>query len=330
MLKLRASVVAALLAGAVIASGKNPSAQSQQAPAQQQQQQQTAPQQQQQQPQATMQSVPQTSAPEQPEGTRRPPQAKSAEEYQAYKAFLQVPLGPQAEAAGADFVSKFPQSELRSLLYQNLMDRYQATNNADKAIEMGRKAVAIDPDNTVILIMLSDLLAERTTDQDPDHDARYAEAVKYAQHGLDTMNTGVVVPVNTPPEKVAALKQLLSAMAHAAIGFVELNRHNDAAAEEHLKQAAQLNVIQPDPMVYLRLAIAQDHQKKYQDAWQSADKALQLSPPGPGQELARQEKDRLEKLGAVAPGSKPAPAPPAPQAAPPAATPPPSTPPKGL
>ena len=323
MPKFRASVLAALLAGAVIASGQNPPAQppQQQAPTQQQQQP----------PQATMQSVPTTTVPTQPEGTRRPPQAKTAAEYEAYKAFLQVPLGPQAEAAGADFVSKFPDSELRSLLYQNLMDRYQATNNADKAIEMGRKAVAIDPDNTVILIMLADLLAERTTDQDVDHDARYAEAVKYAQHGLDTLPTGVVVPVNTPPEKVAALKQLLSAMAHAAIGFVELNRHNDASAEEHLKQAAQLNVIQPDPMVYLRLAIAQDHQKKYQDAWQSASKALELSPPGPGQELARQEKDRLEKLGAIAPGTKPVPAPQAtPQAAPPAATPPPGTPPKGI
>jgi tetratricopeptide (TPR) repeat protein len=318
VLKLRASVFAALLAGAVIASGQNPPAQPQQQPPAQPQQQQ----QQQQPPQAGMQSVPATTTPEQPAGTRRPPQAKSAEEYQAYKAFLQVPLGPQAEAAGADFVTKFPQSELRSLLYQNLMDRYQATNNADKAIEMGRKAVAIDPDNTVILIMLADLLAERTTDQDVDHDARYAEAIKYAQHGLDTLNTGVVVPVNTPPEKVAALKQLLSAMAHAAIGFVELNRHNDAVAEDHLKQAAQLNVIQPDPMVYLRLAIAQDHQKKYQDAWQSANKAVELSPPGPGQELARQEKDRLEKLGATAPGTKPA--------APPAATPPASAPPKGI
>jgi tetratricopeptide (TPR) repeat protein len=209
------------------------------------------------------------------------------------------------------------------------MDSYRATNNADKVIEMGRKALSLDPDNPLVLVMLGNVLAENARDTDPDVNQEYTEAMKDAQHGLETMKTGLVVQPGTSPDTVAMMQQALTAMAHSALGWIELKRHNDAAAEQHLRQAAQLNVMQPDPMVYLRLAIALDHQSKYADALAAANKAIEISPNGNVADLARQEKDRLEKLTA-----KPAaPAPPATPATQPAPTSPaaqPSvTPPKG-
>jgi tetratricopeptide (TPR) repeat protein len=257
-------------------------------------------------------------APAQPAGTRRPAQAKTQDEINAYNAIRRMSSGAEAETAARDFEAKFPQSELRALIYQNLMDGYQSADNADKAIETGRKSVALDPDNSVVLVMLANLLAERTRDTDLDHDQRYAEAMKDAQHGLDTVATGLVVPPGTAPERVQQIQQFLTALAHSAMGFVELNRHNDPAAEQHLRLAAQLNTLQPDAMVYLRLAIALDHQTKYNDALQATNKVLELTPNGGVADLARQEKDRLLKL------TGPAVAPPAPSvkpATPPAATP---------
>src|SRR5207248_2784220 len=188
--------------------------------------------------------------PSQPAGTKRPPQAKSQDELTAYNAIRNLPVGDAAEQAAKDFETKFPQSELRALIYQGLMGSYQASNNADRAIDMGRKSIAIEPDNTFVLIMLATVLAERTRETDIDRDQRYEEAIRYAKHGLETMNTGVVVPAATPLDKIEKLKQLLTSMAQAALGFVELNRHNDAAAEQHLREAAQLNTVQPDPMAY--------------------------------------------------------------------------------
>lgn len=242
--------------------------------------------------------------PMQPAGTKRPPQAKTQEEITAYNAIRGMRNGPQAEQAAKDFEAKFPQSELRALVYQNLMDSYQASNNADKAIEMGRKSVTLDADNPVVLIMLANVIAERTRENDLDRDQRYAEATKYAQHGLETIATNVVVSPSTTPEKVAQFKQLLTAMAHSAVGFVELNRHNDANAERELRLAAQLNTVQPDPMVFLRLAIALDHQNKYAEALTAANRVIELSPNGALADLAHREKDRLEKLlGAGTPGA---------------------------
>jgi tetratricopeptide (TPR) repeat protein len=261
----------------------------------------------------------------QPAGTRRPAQAKTQDEINAYNAIRRMSMGAEAEAAAKDFEARFPQSELRPLLYQNLMDAYQSADNADQAIAMGHRSVALDPDNTVVLVMLANLLAERTRDTDLDHDQRYAEAMHDAQHGLDTMATSLVVPPGTTPGRVLELKQLLTALAHSAMGFVELNRHNDAAAELHLRQSAQLNTLQPDAMVYLRLAIALDHQAKYTDALTATDKVLELTPNGGVADLARQEKDRLLKLT----GPAVAPVPPSAQPqAPPATAPPPADKPK--
>jgi tetratricopeptide (TPR) repeat protein len=272
-------------------------------------------------------SAPQTPAPppSQPAGTKRPPQAKSQDEITAYNAIRGMRNSQQAEQAAKDFETKFPQSELRALVYQNLMDAYQGANNADKSIEMGRKAISIDPDNPVVLVMLANVVAEHTRETDLDREQRYAEAMKYARHALETIATDVTVSPNTTPEKVAQFKQLLSALAHSAIGFVELNRHNDAAAEAELRQAAELNTVQPDPMVFLRLAIALDHQNKYADALKAANRVLELSPNGAMADLAHREKDRLEKL--VGAGT-PTPTAPTPGlAAPSPTTPPASTPP---
>lgn len=263
----------------------------------------------------------------QPAGTRRPPQAKSQEEINAYNDIRRMGVGPQAEAAAKEFEAKFPQSELRALIYQNLMDAYQASNNAAKATEMGRKSVAADPENAVVLVLLANDIAEGTRETDLDRDQQYAEAMKYAQHALEIMDTGVVVAPGTPAERVTMMKQLLTAMAHSAMGFVELNRHNDPAAEQHLRLSSQLNIVQPDPMVYLRLAIALDHQSKYTDALVATNRVLELAPAGGVGDLARQEKDRLQKL--TAPPKPPAAANPAPPAAQPTPTPAPQTPPKG-
>ena len=239
--------------------------------------------------------------PSQPAGTKRPPQATSAEEYAAYKSITTQTSGAAVEAALKDFEAKFPKSELRPLLYYSLMHGYQEGNDADKAIAMGRRSVELDADNPVTLIELANLIAEGTRDTDLDREPRYTEAVKYAKHGMETMETSLVVPPNTPPEKVQQLKQFLAALAHAALGLVDFNHHNDVTAEQHLRESARLNTIQPDPMVYLRLAIALDHQSKYQDALAAANRVLELTPNGPLANLAHSEKDRLQKLMGTGP-----------------------------
>src|SRR5205823_3046256 len=155
-------------------------------------------------------------------------------------------------------------------------------------------------------VMSATVLAERTRDSDLDRDPRYAEAKKNAQTALDTVDTGFMVPANITPEEYDGAKHVLLSMAHSALGMVELSQKNDAAAEQHFKESIQLSGGQTDPLVYMRLALAQDHQKKYAEALTSARTAVQNAPANsPLQGLAQQEVDRLVKLTGASPATVP-------------------------
>ena len=70
---------------------------------------------------------------------KRAPAAKTQPEFDAYKAAV-VQTDPAAlEKAADDFAAKFPDSELRALLYKAVMVAYQQANNADKMLAIERK-----------------------------------------------------------------------------------------------------------------------------------------------------------------------------------------------
>src|SRR5207244_1029143 len=84
--------------------------------------------------------------------------------------------GAAPEKAANDFAAKFPDSEVRIILFKTAMRSYQSANNADKALELGRKVLAIDPDDPEALVIVASVLAERTRDTDLDKDQRLDEA----------------------------------------------------------------------------------------------------------------------------------------------------------
>ena len=79
-----------------------------------------------------------------------------------------------------------------------------------------------------------------------------------------------------------------------------------------LNKAIELNQEQPDPVNYLRLAVALDKQNKYPEALQIINKAVQIAPENTqAGTLARREQDRLKQLtgGGANPSSSAQPAP---------------------
>ncbi len=265
-------------------------------------------------------------------GGKPQPQPKSPEEFKAFtEVNAKAANAAEMETATNDFTTKYPQSELKSLLYLQCMRSYQNADNAEKTVEMGRKVLQLDATNPEALVTVATVLGERTRDTDLDRDERLNEAAKDANLALEAVDTGMMIPPNTPPERIAMVKQVLKSMAYGALGTIEMSKKNYAAAEQNLKKSVELNTVQPDPVVFLRLAVVLDQQgsalaqqksptaqAKYQEALDAANKAVQYSPPDSQVgNLAKQERDRLAKLAG-------APATPAPGATtPPGATPPP-------
>src|SRR5690242_7830076 len=130
----RAAMVWMLMAMAALAYGQQPAQQT--PPASQPAQTQPGSQ-----PAAGQQGAAQTgAAPAAAPQGKRPLQAKTQPEFDAYKAAIANTSDAAAmEKAADDFATKFPDSELRAPLYQMAMRVYQNANNAEKMTEMGRK-----------------------------------------------------------------------------------------------------------------------------------------------------------------------------------------------
>jgi tetratricopeptide (TPR) repeat protein len=248
-----------------------------------------------------------------PQG-KRPPQAKTQPEYAAYMAAVGTPgaaVDPVAQGKSADdFAAKFPDSELRILLFKNSMHSFQNANNAEMMSAAADKVLKIDPDDPEALVGAAEVIAEHTRDTDLDKDQRWAQAQKYASHAVDTVETDVAIPAGTPQEKIDAYKGFVRSSAYSVLGTVSFNQEKYPDAENYFRKSVDALPSQPDPVVVLRLAIALDKQNKYPEALKEANHAVELTQEASvAGKLARQERDRLVQLtggSAPAPAAKPA------------------------
>ncbi len=227
---------------------------------------------------------------------KRPPQLKTKPEQDAYNAAAAITDAAALEKAADDFAAKFPDSEVRVLLYKQVMRLYQNADNADKTEAMGRKVLAIDGDDPECLLVVADVITERTHDSDLDKDQRYDEAMKLAQKATQTVDTDLSVPA----DKLDAAKAYMRSSAYSTMGAIDFKKGSYAAAQENLQKSIDAYPQEPDPIVVLRLAIALDHQEKYPEALKVANRAVELMQDNPrmsGQiKTAKQERDRLQQL----------------------------------
>lgn len=253
----------------------------------------------------------QQGAPATPPG-KRPPQAKTQPEFDAYNAAIANQKDAAAmEKSADDFATKFPDSELRVLLFKAAMRAYQNANNGDKMLEEAQKLLKVDPDDPEALIASAEVTTEHTRDTDLDKDQRFAKATKDAQHALETIDTDVPMPANIPQAQIDAYKGLLRSSAYSILGTIQYDQEKYVDAEGYFRKSIDAYPAQPDPVVVLRLALALDKQGKYQDALTQANKAVDLTQEGTNAgTTARHERDRLMQLtGATIPAvSTPAPA----------------------
>jgi|HubBroStandDraft_3_1064219.scaffolds.fasta_scaffold04990_2 tetratricopeptide (TPR) repeat protein len=236
---------------------------------------------------------------------KRPPKVNSQEEFNAYKTAAALTDAAALEKGSDDFAAKYPESELRPLLYRSAMQRYQSVNNSDKMLEMAKKVLALDPDDPEALVGLSQVLAERTRDTDLDRDQRLAESRKDAERALQTVDTDIPSS-GYPPEQLTAYKGYLRSEAYAVLGKLSSDAKNWPDAESNLRKSIEAFPQQVDSIAVLRLAVALDMQNRIPEALKYADQAVELTKDRPDSgagKAARDEKDRLTKLSVgTAPG----------------------------
>jgi len=233
-------------------------------------------------------------------GLKLPPQAKTQEEYNAFMAASQLAFGNDsaaADVAARDFKLKFPNSELTSQLYMGLMLNSIRMNNSDRAVDMGREVLKLDPTNPVAAVYTGLVLAETTRESDLEAAQRFEEAGKDANIGLQNVDTNLMLAGNVPQETVDGTKADLKARSYDTLGLVAFKRNDFTTAEKYFRQAIQARGEPQDAMSHLRLALALDKQNKYKEALPEAQKAASLADPQDSvAKSAQAEVERLQKL----------------------------------
>ena len=235
---------------------------------------------------------------------KRKPMAKTQPEYDAWKAAAALTDPAAQEKAANDFAAKYPDSELRQLLYAGAMHLYQQANNGDKTMEMAQKTLTYDADDPEALVSVAQVLADGVKDTDLDKDQRLAEARKDAQRALVTVDTDIPTS-GYPPEQVNTLKGYIRSQAYYILGTLDYNAARWADAEGNFRKSIDAMPPPVDAVTVLRLSLALDQQGKYPEALKYANQVVDLTKEGTNAgDAARKEKDRLTQLLGSAPPAK--------------------------
>jgi tetratricopeptide (TPR) repeat protein len=241
-----------------------------------------------------------------PQG-KRPAKVNSQDEYNAYKAAVEITDPAAAEKAAEDFATKYPQSEVRPMVYKAVMQRYQQANNGDKMVEMAKKVLAIDPDDPEALVSVAQVQVEKVKDDSLDKDVLLGDAKKNAERALTTVDTDIPTS-GYPEEKLKMYKDFIRSQAYFVIGTAAFKASNWPEAETNLRKSIDALPQQPDVIAVYRLALSLDFQNKIPEALKAAQQAVDLtkdSPDSAAGKAARQEQDRLMKYAQTGTPSTP-------------------------
>lgn len=196
--------------------------------------------------------------------TGAPPKAVPAEE-KAYKAFYDVVGDPKSEIAlGEDFVKKYPNSRYLGSVYSRLTSAYEATGNTDKMLDVGQKALTINPNNVDVLSMLAYMIPRRYNPNELGAEDQLSQAEQYAKHALALLPT-LQKPANLTDEQFAAAKAGEAASCHSGLGLVYFYQHNIPGMVSEMELAVKNDPKQDMTNVFL-LGFAYAEAGRWNDA----------------------------------------------------------------
>ena len=228
------------------------------------------------------------------------PKAKSRAEAQAYMTMMQAQDPDSRIKAADEFLSKYANTEFKSIALYVEADAYQQKGDNVKAQTFAEQALDADPKNYDAEVMLSNIVAGTTHENDLDKDAKIARVKKMANDVIDGMKTATTKPnPQMTDEQWTRYKNGVQGQAYQALGTAALAEKKPEEAIKDFETGVQLD---PDPFMMIRAGRALLADKKPDEAITWFDKALN-SPDANAQvkSIATSDKSRAEKMKAAAP-----------------------------
>jgi tetratricopeptide (TPR) repeat protein len=235
-----------------------------------------------------------------------PPKVDPAEET-AYKAFSDVkPEDADKQIQlGEQFVQKYPTSKYGLQVYSALTNAYYDKQQIDKMFAAADKALALDPDDVSVLVMVGWVIPHTHDPNDLEADRKLDKAEAYEKHALEVL-AAMPKPANLSDEQFAKVKVQAQSQAHSALGLVDYRRQDLAKSIAELQEGTS-TAPTPDPIDYFVMGIELQKLARYSEAADSFQKCSAI--PGPFVDRCKQNADQAKKLAASSPAAPVAPKP---------------------
>jgi tetratricopeptide (TPR) repeat protein len=220
------------------------------------------------------------------------------EEEKAYKDFADLKPDDYDKQIqqGEDFVKKYPQSKYDEFIYSRLTNAYYSKQQLDKMYAAGDKALALNPNDVTVLVLVGWVIPHNIDPNDLDSDRRLEKAQGYEKHALEVLPT-LPKPATLTDEQFAAAKSREEATAHSGLGLIYFRQRK---AEDSLKELQQATAVQQsDPVDFFIMGIDLVGLKRYNDAVDAFQKCAQI--PGVMQDRCKQQAEKAKAQAAQPP-----------------------------
>jgi len=217
------------------------------------------------------------------QGQQQPmvPGAKSPGESQAIIAVFQAQQqnSPDAVIKAADeLLTKYADTSFKEQVLLAEAQAYQQKGDYDRAQIYNERALEANPKSFQASLMLGEILAQRTRENDLDKEEKLSKADKYLNGTIDSLKTVAKPNPQIPDAQWEDIKKFMTAEAHNDLGLVALTRKKYDVAITEFKTAIDGD---PQPAYQVRLASAYQSAGNNQEAIAICDKLLadpQLHP----------------------------------------------------
>lgn len=199
------------------------------------------------------------------------PKPKSRAEGQAVNAMLQARDPDASIKAADDLVTKYHDTEFKSMAYFIEADSYQQKNDNEKAIVFAEQALQADPMYIDPMVLLANVLATTTRDTDLDKEEKLTRADKYAKDALALLASATKPDPKMADDKWTTYKKSEEAQSWQALGNAALLRKNTDEAIADYQKGIDAT---PDPLLMIRAGRALLAARKPEEAAAWFDKAI--------------------------------------------------------
>ena len=218
------------------------------------------------------------------------------QEEAAYKAFYDVPAENAAKKIqlGEQFMQKYPSSRYAEAIFSTLTKAYFDQQQMDKMFASGDKALALNPNDVTVLVLIGWVIPHSYNPDDPNAEQRLTKAQNYEKQALELLAT-MPKPDNLTDDQFVKAKAAATLQAHSGLGLVYFRRQSFAESATELRQATETTG--PDPADLYVLGIDLEQLKRFAEAADAYQKCAQIS--GPLQAACKQNTEKAKKQAAT-------------------------------